>query len=303
MKSRQNYYTIGEMADLCDINPKTLRYYDDIELVKPSYKSEDTGYRYYSKEQAFTIYTIKKLQKLEFSLKEIRALIQSDDLEMYEREIGNKINYLDQKIESLNKIRNEGKMLLNKVSNDRNFYGIHHAPQEKLEQSLQESQNVTIEEIPRQYIFYTSKEMDNYNNFEISIERWFDIYKRVEEKGLLVNGHIILRYLTDSIMDQFYKSQIKLEVCLPVDISAFGSEDELPEDLCIKEFGGFKTAVYYHFGKYENIYQSHLNVLRWIDSNGYEINGYLSEEYLISPFELKANENYLTKIIYPVRRK
>ena len=299
MKSKRNHYTIGEMARLCDINPKTLRYYDDIDLINPSCKDEDTGYRYYSKEQAFTIYTVKKLQQLEFSLKEIKLLIQKDNLEMYEREIGNKIKYLDQKIESLNKIRNEGKMLLNKVSNNKDYYQIELNQRENPDDFSDENSNVKLEDIPKQNIFYTSKEMQNYNNFEISIERWFEIYKLVEERGLLVNGHIILRYFTDSIMDQFYKSQIKLEVCLPVELNPhqYGGISQ------IKEFGGFKAAVYYHYGKYETIHQSHLNILRWIDSHGYEINGHLSEDYLISPFDLKAGENYLTKIIYPVRKK
>ena len=302
MKSNRNYYTIGEMAHLCDINPKTLRYYDQIDLIKPSYKSKDTGYRYYSKEQAFTIYTIKKLQQLEFSLKEIKTLIQSDSLDLYKNAIGNKITYLDQKIEALTKTRNEGTMLLNKVSNSKDYYHAGSNDQHQVPDEDDGNMTVSIEEIPRQTVFYTTGQMQNYNNFEISIERWFEIYHMAEKSSFLPVGHVILHYLTDSVMDQFYKSQIELEVQLPIQVDPANTVQiaHNTKNPSIKDVGGYKAAVFYHYGKYETIYQSHLNVLRWIDSHGYKVTGHLSEEYLISPFDLKSGENYLTKIIYPV---
>jgi len=121
-----------------------------------------------------------------------------------------------------------------------------------------------------------------------------------EKYGYAPQGHIILRYLTDSVMDQFYKSTLKLEVCLPVAKNDADDRNEDESDIYIKEIGGFKAVVSYHYGPYESIHQSHLKMLRYIDKNGYEINGNLCEEYVISPFDLKTDDNYLTKIIYPV---
>lgn len=282
------------MAHLCDINPKTLRYYDRISLIQPTLKSPETGYRYYAKEQAFTIYIIKKLQHLEFSLKEIKELLESNDIRRYEEEIGNKIFQLDKKIENLNKVRNEGKMLLNKISNDLDFYNIHDIKSE----SSDPYSNIILEYIPVKKVYYTLNQMHDYNNFEISIERWFEIHRLIEQEGLLQNGRLMLRYLTDSVMDQFYKSQIQLEVCLPVEYN----DDISQNNEHIKEIGGFKAATYYHYGQYNTIYQSHLDILRWIDANGYKVSGHLTEEYLISPLDLNSDGNYLTKIIYPISK-
>jgi hypothetical protein len=39
--------TIGEFSKICRVSPKTLRYYDQIGLLKPSQVSSDSGYRYY----------------------------------------------------------------------------------------------------------------------------------------------------------------------------------------------------------------------------------------------------------------
>lgn len=42
---------IGEMAQIHGISAQTLRYYDRIDLFKPSYTNEESGYRYYGIEQ------------------------------------------------------------------------------------------------------------------------------------------------------------------------------------------------------------------------------------------------------------
>ena len=44
-------YRIGEFSYLYKLTIKTLRYYDEIDLFKPSYKEPYTGYRYYSEDQ------------------------------------------------------------------------------------------------------------------------------------------------------------------------------------------------------------------------------------------------------------
>ena len=41
-------FKIGEIAELFHLNIKTLRYYDEIGLVKPEVVDPETGYRYYS---------------------------------------------------------------------------------------------------------------------------------------------------------------------------------------------------------------------------------------------------------------
>ncbi len=40
-------YSIGKFSKICNIPVKTLRYYSDIGLLKPSYIDPVTNYRYY----------------------------------------------------------------------------------------------------------------------------------------------------------------------------------------------------------------------------------------------------------------
>ena len=48
MKDR---YTIGEVAELLNISPQSLRFYDKAGVVVPVYTNPKTGYRYYSYDQ------------------------------------------------------------------------------------------------------------------------------------------------------------------------------------------------------------------------------------------------------------
>ena len=52
-------YTIGETAALMGITTRTLRYYNSMGLISPSYTDPDTGYRYYSFKQFHYIDRIK----------------------------------------------------------------------------------------------------------------------------------------------------------------------------------------------------------------------------------------------------
>ena len=56
-------YSIGEISEITDTSGKTLRYYDQIGLLKPDCKNPETLYRYYTKDQVFSVFLIKKLLK------------------------------------------------------------------------------------------------------------------------------------------------------------------------------------------------------------------------------------------------
>lgn len=74
---------ISEFAKQNNITAKMLRHYDEIGLLKPSAVDSETGYRVYEASQSLRLSWILVLKNLEFSLAEIRMLldgpIASDD--------------------------------------------------------------------------------------------------------------------------------------------------------------------------------------------------------------------------------
>lgn len=65
-------FTIGEVSKLFDINIKTLRYYDEINLFKPIFIDKFNKYRYYSADQFEQLNTIMYLKALGMLLNKIK---------------------------------------------------------------------------------------------------------------------------------------------------------------------------------------------------------------------------------------
>ncbi|WP_420631848.1 MerR family transcriptional regulator [Candidatus Leptofilum sp.] len=71
-------YTIKQLADLANVSRRTLRYYDQIDLLKPTAVA-DNGYRYYNQETVLRLQQIRFYQELDFSLEQIRTILDRSD--------------------------------------------------------------------------------------------------------------------------------------------------------------------------------------------------------------------------------
>lgn len=70
---------IREFAKLTGVSVRTLHYYDEIGLLKPSFVDEQNGYRYYDENTLCRMQEILFYRELQFSLKEIRMILSSPD--------------------------------------------------------------------------------------------------------------------------------------------------------------------------------------------------------------------------------
>ena len=70
---------IKEFADLCGVSVRTLHYYDETGILKPSYVDKNTGYRYYDEASLLRMQEILFYRELDFSLKSISEILSSPD--------------------------------------------------------------------------------------------------------------------------------------------------------------------------------------------------------------------------------
>lgn len=70
-------YKIGDFSRLCRVTVRTLRYYDEIGLLKPVRVDQITGYRYYSIEQLPKLNRIIMLKGIGLSLDDINGLLHN----------------------------------------------------------------------------------------------------------------------------------------------------------------------------------------------------------------------------------
>jgi DNA-binding transcriptional MerR regulator len=71
-------FRIGDFSKLSRVSVKTLRYYDEVGLLKPARVDDISGYRYYTYKQLPRLNRILALKDLGFSLGEIGQLLADD---------------------------------------------------------------------------------------------------------------------------------------------------------------------------------------------------------------------------------
>ena len=64
-------YWISQFSKISGLTVKALRYYDQENILQPTFRNEDNQYRYYNEEDLKKSQLIKSLRSLDFSIMEI----------------------------------------------------------------------------------------------------------------------------------------------------------------------------------------------------------------------------------------
>ncbi|WP_409275025.1 MerR family transcriptional regulator [Neobacillus sp. SCS-31] len=174
-----SYFSTGEVAKKLNLSLRTLRYYDQIGLVKPALK-EDYGKRYYTPENMLLLEKVLLLKAASMSLQDIQKIINristEKTLAIHKEQLENNIKQLQQSLEHTNTLINiiklEGDIqwdqLLPLLSEENQF--ITQQRKKKVFEKLfsEEEQATLIEQLP--------KMEDNPDQ----IAKWINIIKRVE---------------------------------------------------------------------------------------------------------------------------
>lgn len=283
MSDGKNYYSIGKVSTLCNVPIKTLRYYDKIGLLVPEYRKGDSNYRYYTQDQMLTLFIIRKLKLLGIPLKEINQIVCKRDAETMGECIRERLIEISQAIENLNDQYMEGQLLLDRLEKGHNIL--------ETEQSNWSTEGIRVEEISKVNVIFSRRVKKNYKNNDVSVDRWFELFERVSYHKLRMIGPVILTYHNNPL-EQFFKTDCDLEISIQVN-----EPRDLPE---FKEFGGFRAVTALHIGRNDEIIQTHIRAIKWLNQQGYTVAGPVSEEYIISPVDINNEENHITKIIIPI---
>lgn len=280
-------YSIGEVEKICNISTKTLRYYDTIKLVVPKFRDEGTKYRYYSKDQMLTLCIIRKLKIFGFTLKEIQQIVKDNKAETLKKNIEHKLWEMNNEINIIQERYSDGHAFLQRLKK-----GVDIISCCNKEDIVNES--IEIKEIPETDLVFTKRAMKNYSNSEVSLERWVEIINLCNKLHLNNKGSMVVTYHSNPLEQFLFKNSV----------IEFGMYVEPPVnklDNC-RKFGGFTAAVTTHIGNYSNIINTHIKMIQWINKNGYEIDGNISEEFIISPFDVNNVDEHITKVIIPIKK-
>jgi len=74
-------YTIKQIADMAHVTTRTLRYYDQIGLLRPAQTGENS-YRYYDRDSLLRLQQILFLRELDVPLSDIREMLNKPELDL-----------------------------------------------------------------------------------------------------------------------------------------------------------------------------------------------------------------------------
>ena len=86
----KEFLTIGELADIFNMDVQLLRHYDAKGLLVPQVRNSENNRRFYHFDQVYPLATIRYLRRLDYSLAQIKAFLHSnglrDNLQMLSRQ-------------------------------------------------------------------------------------------------------------------------------------------------------------------------------------------------------------------------
>lgn len=111
--------TVKEISRLTGISVRTLHYYDEINLLKPT-KTTDAGYRLYDDTALERLHSILLFRELQFPLKEIKAILDSSDFNT-KTALEEQIKLLELQRNRLDEIITSAREILTKGTENMNF--------------------------------------------------------------------------------------------------------------------------------------------------------------------------------------
>lgn len=103
-------YRIGEFSKITNIPVKTLRYYDEIGLLKPEEIDIFTNYRYYGESNKEDLKIILELKSVGFTLEEIKNNWDNFNNEVMlekKKELMQQATFIEERIKKIDKLRSE----------------------------------------------------------------------------------------------------------------------------------------------------------------------------------------------------
>jgi len=268
---------IGNFARLSQVSVVTLRYYDEMDLLKPVQVDTFTGYRFYSADQLPRLNRILALKDLGFSLEQIRLML-ADGLSV--EQLRSMLTM--QRTEVERRLTNEQERLYRIESRLRQI---------EMENKMP-NYDVVIKTVPamlvasRRVTIPTNDQVPQYLG-----PAYTEAYDYIRKQGAKDTGPCFASWHSPA---DVYENE-DAEAVVPIDRLLKGSDK-----VKVYELPATQVASVVHQGNFEDFTQGHAALLEWIDANGYKIVGPYREIYIRHDKRRLADTT--TEIQFPVER-
>ncbi len=117
---KTGYYSSGQFAEMAHISIRTVRYYDKINILNPSYVTE-AGARFYTDDDFVRLQQILLLKYLGFSLEDIRTLtVEDTDYHMLRHSLEMQLKLVRERIEQMQMVEQAIEDTTSAIENNQN---------------------------------------------------------------------------------------------------------------------------------------------------------------------------------------
>ena len=268
---------IGDFARLSQVSVVTLRYYDEMDLLKPVKVDPFTGYRFYSVSQLPRLNRILALKDLGFSLDQIKLMLADGlSLEQLRSMLTQQRSEVERRLadEQDRLVRIEARLRQIEMENKMSNYDV---VIKTVPAMLVASRRVTIP---------TNDQVPNYLG-----PAYMETYDYVRKQGARDVGPCFALWHSPS---DVYENE-DAEAIVPIDRPLSGTDR-----VKVYELPSTQVAAVVHQGNFEDFTQGHAALLEWIDANGYKIVGPYREIYITHD---KGNlSESTTEIQFPIEK-
>lgn len=156
LEMKNGLLPIGKMAKANRVTIAALRLYDQMDLLKPAYIDQESGYRYYDIRQSSRLDFIRYMRELGLGLSDIADLLQKEDITLIEERLIEKRRQIHAQLQELHEMHD---------AIDRTILSI-----DRFRKSP-DSGTISLEFIDRRYILYTPCTVNFYESGIIAYER------------------------------------------------------------------------------------------------------------------------------------
>lgn len=271
--------SIGEFSNICKVSTKTLRYYAEIGLILPDETNPENGYRYYSIEQLETMLFINRLKSYNFSLDEIKTILQSEEFqdEKLCLELIRKKKEIEKQVQKLKKT-------LEKLNED-----ILNLKEGKSIMSYLENIDVKLVEVPMMHLISIRKMVQKHEFAEEYGNCFYKLIQKIQDDKLTMLAPPMVLFHDD----EFSPFGLDTEFAIPIKEYVTGTRDFNP-GLCLK------TIVH---GSYSDLSSVYIKQIEWAEKEGYKCTNALFEVYVTDPSQVTNESDLITEVYYPVKKK
>ena len=260
------------------MSTKTLRYYAEIGLILPGEINPENGYRYYAIEQLETMLLIIRLKSYNFSLEEIKQIIESGEL--YEEKL---YVVLANKREEIKRLLHEQEKKLHQLECD-----LSNLKNGKPIMSYLDDIDVELVDVPKMYLLSIRKMVEANNFSDEYVLNFGKLFSKIQKENLTISNPPMVLFHSE----EFSPFGLDTEFAIPVKEYATGTRD-FKAGLCLR------TVIK---GSYSILSSVYARQTKWAEQNGYECTSTLFEVYVTDPYQISSEDELITEVYYPIRK-